>query len=65
MNVVAMPQCIGRVIRKGRDSYDGESKVAELAIPSYSQVGVSTARQLNNIVDATFNQGQSLISEIK
>lgn len=65
MNVVAMQQCIGRVIRKGRDSYDGESKVAELAIPSYSQVGVSTARQLNNIVDATFNQGQSLISEIK
>jgi len=61
MDYVGISQTVGRVIRLG-----DESKTYGLVtIPTYDNVGISTARQVQAVVDTIFNQGQPAISEIK
>jgi len=61
MDYVGISQTVGRVIRLG-----DESKTYGLVtIPTYDNVGISTARKVQAVVDTIFNQGQPAISEIR
>ena len=60
MDYVGISQTIGRVIRLG-----GETKTYGLVtIPTYDNVGISTARKVQAVVDVIFNKGEAAISEI-
>jgi predicted helicase len=60
MDYVGISQTVGRVIRLG-----GESKTYGLVtIPTYDNVGISTARKVQAVVDIIFNKGEAAISEI-
>tara|TARA_R100001510_G_C7654726_1_gene213512 strand:+ start:2538 stop:3728 length:1191 start_codon:yes stop_codon:yes gene_type:complete len=60
MDYIGISQTIGRVIRKG-----DETKVFGLVcVPVYSNVGVSTARKVEAVVDTIFNQGLPAISTV-
>jgi len=61
MDVVELTQTIGRVLRKGSDS-----KVFGLCVvPVYSNVGIATERALQAVVNAVFEKGELLDSEIR
>ena len=61
MDYIGISQSIGRVIRLG-----GSQKTFGLVcIPTYDNVGISTARKVQAVVDVVFNQGQPAISEIR
>ena len=61
MDVIEMTQTIGRVLRKGSDC-----KTFGLCIvPIYSQVGISTEKRLQNVVDTVFGRGEMLDSVVK
>jgi predicted helicase len=61
MDVVELTQTIGRVLRKGSDS-----KVFGLCVvPVYSNVGIATERALQAVVNAVFEKGEMLDSEIR
>ena len=60
MDYVGISQTIGRVIRKG-----AEDKVFGLVcVPVYSNVGITTARKVEAVVDTIFNQGQAATTVI-
>ena len=55
MDYIGIRQTIGRVIRKG-----AEDKVFGLVcVPVYSNVGISTAKKVEAVVDTIFNQGKA------
>ena len=55
---VKVSQTIGRVIRKGN-----ANKVYGLVcVPVYSNVGISTARKVEAVVDTIFNKGEAATS---
>ena len=55
MDYIGISQTIGRVIRKG-----AEDKVFGLVcVPVYSNVGISTAKKVEAVVDTIFNQGKA------
>ena len=55
MDYIGISQTIGRVIRKG-----AEDKVFGLVcVPVYSNVGISTARKVEAVVDTIFNKGEA------
>jgi len=61
MNVIEMTQTIGRVLRKG-----GEQKTYGFCVvPSYSNVGIQTAKALQNVVDIVFEKGEMLDSVVR
>ena len=55
MDYIGISQTIGRVIRKG-----AEDKVFGLVcVPDYSNVGITTARKVEAVVDTIFKKGQA------
>lgn len=61
MDVIEMTQTIGRVLRKG-----GKDKIFGLCVvPVYSNIGVSTERALQRVVDAVFEKGEMLDSVVR
>ena len=55
MDYIGISQTIGRVIRKG-----AEDKVFGLVcVPVYSNVGITTARKVEAVVDTIFNKGEA------
>lgn len=79
MDMIQMCQTIGRVIRlhpeDAENIRDGKVTAGDLNnyekpfglihVPVYSNVGISTARRLQNVVDTVFVQGKPIISTIK
>jgi len=61
MDVIEMTQTIGRVLRLGSDT----KKFGLCVVPVYSQVGVSTERALQNVVDTVFERGEMLDSVVR
>jgi len=61
MDAIEMTQTIGRVIRIGQKS----KTYGMLCVPVYSNVGVSTQRSLQRVVDIVFEQGEMLDSIVK
>ena len=60
MDYIGISQTIGRVIRKG-----AEDKVFGLVcVPVYSNVGISTARKVEAVVDTIFNKGEAATTVI-
>ncbi len=58
MDYIGISQTIGRVIRKGN-----ANKVYGLVcVPVYSNVGISTARKVEAVVDTIFNKGEAATS---
>jgi superfamily II DNA or RNA helicase len=54
MDVIEMTQTIGRVVRKGT-----KDKIFGLCVvPVYSNIGISTEKSLQNIVDVVFAKGE-------
>tara|TARA_B100000287_G_scaffold1622_1_gene1575 strand:- start:2833 stop:3984 length:1152 start_codon:yes stop_codon:yes gene_type:complete len=61
MDYISISQTIGRVIRLGK-CHKTHGKVC---IPVYNNVGISTARKVEAVVDTVFNKGEPAISVIK
>ena len=61
MDAIEMTQTIGRVIRIGQKT----KTYGMLCVPVYSNVGVSTQRSLQRVVDIVFEQGEMLDSVVK
>ena len=61
MDAIEMTQTIGRVIRIGQKS----KTYGMLCVPVYSNVGVSTQKSLQRVVDIVFEQGEMLDSVVK
>ena len=61
MDGIEMAQTIGRVIRIGQKS----KTYGMLCVPVYSNVGVSTQRSLQRVVDIVFEQGEMLDSVVR
>ena len=60
MDYIGISQTIGRVIRKG-----AEDKVFGLVcVPVYSNVGITTAKKVEAVVDTIFNQGKAATTVI-
>ena len=60
MDYIGISQTIGRVIRKGT-----EDKVFGLVcVPVYSNVGITTARKVEAVVDTIFNKGEAATTVI-
>jgi hypothetical protein len=49
------------VIRLG----DADKKFGLVCVPVYDNVGITTSRKVQAVVDTVFNQGQPAISTIK
>mgnify|MGYP003323636034 CR=1 FL=1 len=60
MDYITISQTIGRVIRLGNE-YKTHGKVC---VPVYNNVGISTARKVEAVVDTVFKKGQPAISVI-
>jgi superfamily II DNA or RNA helicase len=79
MNVIEMCQSVGRVIRLHLDDIkrieegtlvpgklqDYTKSFGLVHVPVYSNVGISTVKRLQSVVDTVFVQGQPAISTIK
>ena len=61
MDAIELTQTIGRVIRIGQES----KTYGMLCVPVYSNVGVSTQRSLQRVVDIVFEKGEMLDSVVK
>jgi len=61
MDYIGISQSIGRVIRLG----DKSKTFGLVCVPTYDNVGITTARKVQAVVDTVFNQGQPAISEIR
>ena len=55
MDYITISQTIGRVIRKG----DADKVFGLVCVPVYSNVGITTARKVEAVVDTIFNKGQA------
>ena len=60
MDYITISQTIGRVIRLGNE-YKTHGKVC---VPVYNNVGISTAKKVEAVVDTVFNRGEPAISVI-
>ena len=61
MDVIEMTQTVGRVLRKG-----GANKTYGFCVvPVYSNVGVSTQRGLQTVIDTVFQKGEMLDSVVR
>ena len=61
MNYIGISQSIGRVIRLG-----GSTKTFGLvSVPVYDNVGITTSRKVQAVVDTIFNKGEPAICEVK
>ena len=61
MDYIGISQSIGRVIRLG-----GSQKTFGLVcVPVYDQVGISTAKKVQAVVDVVFEQGEPAVSVVK
>ena len=60
MDYITISQTIGRVIRLGNE-YKTHGKVC---VPVYNNVGISTARKVEAVVDTVFKRGEPAISVI-
>jgi len=60
MDYIGISQTIGRVIRKG----NADKVFGLVCIPVYSNVGISTARKVEAVVDTIFNRGEAATSII-
>ena len=60
MDYIGISQTIGRVIRKG----NADKVFGLVCIPVYSNVGISTARKVEAVVDTIFNKGEAATSVI-
>ena len=55
MDYIGISQTIGRVIRKG----NADKVFGLVCVPVYSNVGITTARKVEAVVDTIFNKGQA------
>ena len=60
MDYIGISQTIGRVIRKGAD----DKVFGLVCVPVYSNVGISTAKKVEAVVDTIFNQGKAATTVI-
>ena len=60
MDYITISQTIGRVIRLG----NANKTHGKVCVPVYNNVGISTARKVEAVVDTVFNQGQPAISVV-
>ena len=60
MDYIGISQTIGRVIRKG----NADKVFGLVCIPVYSNVGISTARKIEAVVDTIFNKGEAATSVV-
>jgi len=60
MDYIGISQTIGRVIRKG----DADKVFGLVCVPVYSNVGITTARKVEAVVDTIFNKGQAATTVI-
>jgi len=60
MDYIGISQTIGRVIRKG----NADKVFGLVCVPVYSNVGISTARKVEAVVDTIFNKGQAATTVI-
>ena len=58
MDYITISQTIGRVIRLGND----KKTHGKVCVPVYNNVGISTARRVEAVVDTVFKKGQPAIS---
>ena len=61
MDYIGISQTIGRVIRLG----DKSKTFGLVCVPVYDNVGISTSRKVQAVVDTIFHQGQPAVSVIK
>ena len=61
MDYIGISQTIGRVIRLGA----AEKTYGLICVPSYSNVGITTARKVQAVVNTVFAEGQPAISVMK
>ena len=57
---IGISQTIGRVIRKG----NADKVFGLVCVPVYSNVGITTARKVEAVVDTIFNKGQAATTVI-
>ena len=60
MDYIGISQTIGRVIRKG----NADKVFGLVCVPVYSNVGISTARKVEAVVDTIFNKGEAATTVI-
>ena len=60
MDYIGISQTIGRVIRKD----DADKVFGLVCVPVYSNVGITTARKVEAVVDTIFNKGQAATTVI-
>jgi len=60
MDYIGISQTIGRVIRKGNT----DKVFGLVCVPVYSNVGITTARKVEAVVDTIFNKGQAATTVI-
>jgi len=60
MDYITISQTIGRVIRLG----NSKKTHGKVCVPVYNNVGISTARRVEAVVDTVFNRGEPAISVI-
>ena len=60
MDYIGISQTIGRVIRKGAD----DKVFGLVCVPVYSNVGITTARKVEAVVDTIFNKGEAATTTI-
>ena len=60
MDYIGISQTIGRVIRKG----NADKVFGLVCVPVYSNVGITTARKVEAVVDTIFNKGQAATTVI-
>ena len=60
MDYIGISQTIGRVIRKG----NADKVFGLVCIPVYSNVGISTARKVEAVVDTIFNKGDNFATSV-
>jgi len=60
MDYIGISQTIGRVIRKG----NADKVFGLVCIPVYTNVGISTARKVEAVVDTIFNKGEAATSVV-
>ena len=60
MDYITISQTIGRVIRLG----NAKKTHGKVCVPVYNNVGISTARRVEAVVDTVFNKGEPAISVI-
>ena len=58
MDYITISQTIGRVIRLG----NAKKTHGKVCVPVYNNVGISTARKVEAVVDTVFNRGEPAIS---